>query len=477
METMNRITDAISRTMTNDHDHGLLHQRYGIHLLGIAGHCHGHKPLSPSWSKIEFVICLLVLIITFSPSYAQKTKGKTKKQLQSEITTLQKEISNANQLLKKTTKDKEMTLNEVSILENKIKQREQLIKACNEQIAILDEEINIGQNNIKSLNSDLSKLQKEYAKMIVFANKNRNHYDRLGFIFASEDFNQAFSRLRYIRQFTDARKVKMDQIAATEKQISSALEASQQAREEQTTLLKEEKAQQGAMKKEKEELNAQVAKLKKKEGNLQQDIKNKQQQTQKLQKAIDDIIAEEIRKANAEAERKRKAEAKKNANKGKSTATTTTKTKEKGMALTPSEKTLSTNFVNNKGKLPWPVERGTIASTYGKHASSVSSKVTVTNNGIDIATTEGAKARAVFDGEVTSVTKLTGANTVVIIRHGEYFTVYSNLENVTVKRGDKVKTKQNIGTVHTNKTEGKTELHFELLKEQTRQNPANWLSQ
>ena len=409
-------------------------------------------------------IFLFFLALTSSSAYAQKTKGKSKKQLQNEITTLQKEISNANQLLKKTTKDKEMTLNEVSILENKIKQREQLIKACNEQIAILDEEINIGQNNIKSLNSDLSKLQKEYAKMIVFANKNRNHYDRLGFIFASEDFNQAFSRLRYIRQFTDARKVKMDQIAATEKQISSALEASQQAREEQTALLKEEKAQQGALKKEKEELNAQVAKLKKKEGNLQQDIKNKQQQTQKLQKAIDDIIAEEIRKANAEAERKRKAEAKKNANKGKSTATTTTKTKEKGMALTPSEKTLSTNFVNNK-------------STYGKHASSVSSKVTVTNNGIDIATTEGAKARAVFDGEVTSVTKLTGANTVVIIRHGEYFTVYSNLENVTVKRGDKVKTKQNIGSVHTNKTEGKTELHFELLKEQTRQNPANWLSQ
>ena len=98
------------------------------------------------------------------------------------------------------------------------------------------------------------------------------------------------------------------------------------------------------------------------------------------------------------------------------------------------------------------------------------------NNGIDIATTENAQARAVFDGEVTSVTKLTGSNTVVILRHGEYFTVYSNLENVTVKRGDKVKTKQNIGTVHTNKTENKTELHFELLKEQSRQNPANWLS-
>ncbi len=421
------------------------------------------------------IILVLLLLAFVNPAYCQKTKGKTKKQLQSEITTLQKEISNANQLLKKTTKDKEMTLNEVSILENKIKQREQLIKAYNEQIAVLDEEINIGQNNIKNLNSDLGKLQKEYAKMIVFANKNRSHYDRLGFIFASEDFNQAFSRLRYIRQFTDARKVKMDQIAATEKQISSEVEASQQAREEQTALLKEEKTQQDVLKKEKGELNAQVAKLKKKEGSLQQDIKNKQQQAQKLQKAIDDIIAEEIRKANAEAEKKRKEEAKKNANKGNSTATT--KTKEKGMALTPAEKTLSTNFVNNKGKLPWPVERGTISSSFGKHASSVSSKVTVTNNGIDIATTDGAKARAVFDGEVASVTKLTGANTVVIIRHGEYFTVYSNLENVTVKRDDRVKTKQNIGTVHTNKTEGKTELHFELLKEQVRQNPANWLAQ
>ena len=421
--------------------------------------------------KILNIIWIVLLLTLVSPSYGQKTKGKSKKQLQSEITSLQKEISTANQLLKKTTKDKEMTLNEVNILDKKIKQREKLITAYNDQIAVLDEEINAGQSNIKALNSDLSKLQKEYAKMIVFANKNRSHYDRLSFIFASKDFNQAFSRLRYIREFTEARKKKMEQIANTERQISSAVEASQQAREEQTALLKDEKAQQDALKKEKEQLNGQVAKLKKKEGSIQQDIKNKQQQAKKLQKAIDDIIAEEIRKANEEAERKRREEAAKN--KGKTTAPTP---KEKGMALTPAEKTLSANFVNNKGKLPWPVERGVISSSYGKHTSVVSDKVTVTNNGIDIATTENAQARAVFDGEVSSVTKLTGANTVVILRHGEYFTVYSNLENVTVKRGDKVKTKQNLGTVHTNKTEGKTELHFELLKEQSRQNPANWLS-
>lgn len=424
-------------------------------------------------------LALLMLLLASLPSYCQKTKGKSKKELQSEITSLQNEISTANKLLKKTSKDKEMTLNEVSLLDKKIRQREKLIKAYNEQIAVLDEEINKGQSNIKSLNSDLGKLRKEYAKMIVFANKNRSHYDRLGFIFSANDFNQAFSRLRYIREFSNARKTKMEQIANTERRISGEVEASQQAREQQNAMLIDEKAQQAALQKEKEELNRQVANLKKKEGSIQQDIKNKQQQAQKLQKAIDNIIAEEIRAANErrrlEEEKARKASAA-NKDKGLPPTNTTTSTKEIGIALTPSEMTLSTNFVNNKGKLPWPVERGIIASSYGKHASVVSSKVTVTNNGIDIATIEGAKARAVFDGEVTSVTKLTGSNTVVIVRHGEYFTVYSNLENVTVKRGDKVNTKQNIGTVHTSKTENKTELHFELLKETNRQDPANWLS-
>jgi len=296
----------------------------------------------------------------------------------------------------------------------------------------------------------------------------------LAFVFASDDFNQAFSRLRYIRQFNDALKIKMDQISSTEKRISSEVEASQQAREEKAAMLKDEKVQQDALQQEKKDLNGQVTKLKKKEGSIQQDIKNKQKQAKKLQKAIDDIIAEEIRKANAEAERKRKEAEKTSANKEK--GKTSTPTKEKGMALTSAEKSLSTNFVSNKGILPWPVERGVISSSYGKHASVISDKVTVTNNGVDIATTEGAQARAVFDGVVASVTKLTGSNTVVIIRHGEYFTVYSNLENVTVKSGDQVKTKQNIGKIHTNKTENKTELHFELLKETQRQDPASWLS-
>lgn len=387
---------------------------------------------------------------------------KSKKQLEKEIKTLQDDIATSNKLLKKTSKDKEMTLNEVSLLDKKIKQREKLTKAYNEQIAVLDQEISKGQSNIKTLNADLKKMRQEYAQMVSFAYKNRSHYDNLEFIFASNDFNQAFSRLRYIRQFTESRKTKMNQIAATEKRIIGEVEASQKAREEQAALLADEKVQQQELKKEKEELNGQVAALKKKEGQLQQDIKQKQQQTKKLQKAIDDIIAEEIRLANERAKKEAAAKGKKAEN--------------KGLTMTPAEKTLSTTFSTNKGKLPWPVERGVISSSYGKHASVVSDKVTVTNTGIDIATGANAQARAVFDGVVTSVTKLTGSNTVIIIRHGDYFTVYSNIEEALVKRGDNVKTKQNLGRIHTNKAENKTELHFELLKGQERQNPESWLS-
>ena len=408
----------------------------------------------------SFIILVLLMLVSAPSAFCQKTKSKS--QLEKEIKTLQDDIATTSKLLKKTSKDKEMTLNEVSLLEKKIKQREKLIKAYNEQIAVLDQEISKGQGNIKSLNADLKKMRQEYAQMISFAYKNRSHYDNLEFIFASEDFNQAFSRLRYIRQFTDSRKNKMNQIAATEKRISGEVEASQKAREEQAAMLADEKTQQEELKKEKEELNGQIAALKKKEGQLQQDIKQKQQQTKKLQKAIDDIIAEEIRLANERAKKEAAA-------KGK-------KAESKGIALTPAEKTLSTTFSANKGKLPWPVERGVVSSSYGKHASVVSDKVTVTNTGIDIATQENAQARAVFDGVVTSVTKLTGSNTVVIIRHGEYFTVYSNIEEASVKRGDNVRTKQNLGRIHTNKAENKTELHFELLKEQERQNPESWLS-
>lgn len=413
--------------------------------------------------KLKFGITLLLMLLLSLSGYSQRTKASLEKQIKS----LQKEIETANKLLKETSKNKEVTLNQVNLLDKKIQNRQKLINACNEQIKLLDESINQGENNIKRLNGELGKLRGEYAKMVQFAYKNRSHYDQLEFLFAAQDFNQAFQRLRYIQQFTDARKTKMNQISSTQKKVSDEVEANRKAREEQAALLAEEKAQKEALVTEKDELNAQVKQLKKQESKIQQNIKDKQAQAKKFQQEIDKIIAEEIRKANERAAK----EAKNASNTKKGTTTKPDK-----MALTPSEKVLSTSFSANKGKLPWPVERGVISNSYGKHTSSVSSKVTVTNNGIDIATAENAKARCVFEGVVVSVVKPSASNIGVIIRHGDYFTVYSQLDEVYVNRGDKVKTKQNIGKVHTDRSEGKTEIHFELRHGTETLNPSQWLS-
>ncbi|MCR5645531.1 MAG: peptidoglycan DD-metalloendopeptidase family protein [Bacteroidales bacterium] len=410
-------------------------------------------------STLKYAMLLLALLLSLG-GQAQRSKEA----LQKEINSLQKEIESANKLLKETSKNKEATLGQVSLMDQKIRNRQKLINAYNEQIKVLDRNIRQGENNINRLGGELRTMRGEYAKMVLFAYKNRSHYDQLEFLFASEDFNQASRRLRYIRQFADARKTKIDQIAATQRKVSAEVEANRKAREEQAALLAEEKAQQEALKQEKAELNAQVKQLKKKEGSIQQSIKDKQAQAKKFQKQIDDIIAEEIRKAN---ERAAKEAAGKN--KGKTT-------KPDKMALTPTEKALSTSFSANKGKLPWPVERGAVSSSFGKHASAFSDKVTVTNNGVDIATTEKAKARCVFEGVVVSVVKPSASNIGIIIRHGDYFTVYSQLDEAYVNRGDKVKTKQDIGRVHTDRSEGKTELHFELRKGTETLNPSLWLA-
>lgn len=403
-------------------------------------------------------LVLLMLLLSFG-GYAQRTKES----LQKEINSLQKEIESANKLLKETSKNKQVTLNQVSLMDQKIKNRQKLINAYNEQIKVLDRNIKQGENNINKLSGELKKLRGEYSKMVLFAYRNKNHYDQLEFLFASEDFNQATRRMRYIQQFAEARTTKIEQISENQRWVREEVEANRKAREEQAALLAEEKAQQGLLVKEKEELNAQVKQLKKQEGNIQQSIKEKQAQAKKFQKQIDDIIAEEIRKANERA-------AKEAASKGKTSG------KPDKMALTPTEKALSTSFSANKGKLPWPVERGAVSSSFGKHASAVSDKVTITNNGIDIVTNENAKARCVFEGVVVSVVKPSASNIGIIIRHGDFFTVYSQLDEAYVNRGDKVKTKQDIGKIHTDRAEGKTELHFELRQGTDCLNPSQWLA-
>lgn len=393
----------------------------------------------------KFLVLLFLLMINIA-AWSQSTESLEKK-----INSIQKDIKLAEKLLKETSKNKETTINQVSLLQTQIKQRESLIRTYQNQVNALNRDIQKNKNEIAALKKDLTLFQKEYANLLLIAYRNKGKTNNLLFIFSSEDFNQAMRRMRYIRELNDLVKVKIEEIKDTQEKINEQLEKNESNRREIEKVMAKEKEENASLKKDRDKLNKDVASLKKKESQIQSDIKRKENETKKLKKQIEKIIAEEIKKA-----KEREELAKKNNTKSV-------------------DYNLSSNFAQNKGKLPYPVEQGIITGRYGLSPHPTQKKVTVNNNGVDISTTKGAKARSVFDGEVSYV-MLQGNNNVILIRHGLYFTLYSNLEKVFVKAGEKVTTGQEIGRVHTNVSDGKTILHFEIWQEnRTTVNPALWI--
>ena len=393
----------------------------------------------------KFWILLLLLILTVSANC------QTVESLEKKIQSIQKDIKLAEKLLKETSKNKEATINQVSLLQTQIKQREDLIKTYQNQVNALNKDIQKNKNGIAAAKKDLQLFQKEYANLLVIAYRNKGKTNNLMFVFSSEDFNQAVRRMRYIQELNNQVKVKIEEIKATQEKISRQLDKNEANKKYIEKVLAKEKEEKASLLKDRDKLNKDIASLKKKETQIQKDIKNKENETKKLKKQIEKIIAEEIKKA-----KEREAQAKKN-----NTQSVDYK--------------LSNNFAQNKGKLPYPVEQGIITGRYGLSPHPTQPKVTVNNNGVDISTTKGAKARSVFDGEVCFVTSQ-GNNNAILIRHGLYFTLYSNLEKVFVKVGDKVTTGQDIGRIHTNVSDGKTILHFEIWQEnRTTVNPAVWI--
>jgi len=397
------------------------------------------------------------ILFVFIAGSAFPQKDRTK--LEQDKKKVEEEIEYTNQLLEETRQTKQTSLNEVVILNKKINKREQLIGTISSQIALVEQQIAEAQDSIAMLEKDLKKLKDEYAQMIYYSYKNRNLYDRLVFIFAAEDFNQAYQRLKYFQFYNEYRRQQALLIQIKQKQLELKTESLAAIVQEKNALLSSEERQKLQLTTELDDKNKKVKTLSKKEKDLQKTLKEKEAAAKKLQAAIQEIIAEEIRLANERAAK---------------TGGVSTQT---GLfALTPEEKLLSDNFYSNRGALPWPVEQGIISSTFGEHPHPVLKNVKVRNNGIEMLTTTGAEARAVFSGEVTRVMNVPNNNNVVIIRHGEFLTVYSNLDKVYVKIGEKVTTKQKIGTIFTNKSDSKTELHFEVWQSKTLLNPEEWLA-
>lgn len=401
------------------------------------------------------MLCI-VLVFAGYPQANQRSKlEKSKKDLENEI-------SYTNKLLTETKKNRQLSLNKVVILNTQIQKREKLISTISTEVDDIHGQISVNQDNLDRLKKELGRLKKEYAAMVYQAYKNNNAYNRLMFIFAAKDFNQAYQRLKYFQQFSEYRKIQITMIIGTQQKINSKIGELTNQKNEKLTLIDSKEKEKQKLTREKNEKSQTVAQLKQKEKELKKQLREKEQALNKLQHAIEVLIAEEIRKS--------------------APKTTTLKTKSEKAStpatytMTPEEKELSSSFATNKGKLPWPTEKGIISSTFGVHEHPVLKGIKTKNNGVNILTNPGSLIRSVFGGTVSAVMSIPNLNKVVIIRHGDFLSVYSNLESVTVKAGDKVKTKQTIGLIHTDSEESKSELHFEIWQAKKLMDPSLWLS-
>ncbi len=428
--------------------------------------------------------CLIFLIIgifiLLQSSFAQTDKIK----LQENKKKIEQEIKFTTNLLDETKKNKQASLNQLVILKNQIGKREELITNIGQEITVIVDEISTTQKSVEQLNQELTALKAEYAKMIIAANRNRSSYSMLMFIFASEDFNQAYQRLKYYQQYSVYRKTQIKLIQQTQNKLTHKTQELEHQKLTQKQLLSSNEKEKKQLTQEQEVKNIAVQNLQKKEKSLLATLRKKEAEAKKLQNNIERIIAEEVRKAR-EAAALRAETAKRKA--GKSDATTKEITKTKAaeekfkksadiMSATPEELELSNSFTNNKGRLPWPSEKGIISSTFGTHSHPELPGIIINNDGIDITCNRGANARSVFNGEVTAVISGPNGKQVVIIRHGDYLTVYSNLESVFVRRGEKTTTKQRIGSICTDTEENKTILQFQIWKGNSKMNPADWIA-
>ncbi len=394
---------------------------------------------------------LIVFMLLFYNTGNGQTNKKSK--LEQDKKKIEEDIKYTNKLLEETKRNKIVSLNQLAIIDNNIRQREKLVESYNAQIREVEERIEKTSLSINRLSKELESLKSEYAKLIYYAFKNRSSYDQLMFIFASEDFNQAFRRIKYFQQYSEYRKNQVELIMKKRSEMKNTIAFLEKQKTEKLNLLSQKEKEKSGLLKDKEQQSFVVKDLSKKEKEFKAKLKENEKAAKKLQAEIEKIIAEEIKLASEK-----------------------TGTKKSGVfSLTPEEAALSDNFELNRGKLPWPSERGIVSSTFGEHEHPLLKGVITKNNGVDILTDQGAIARAVFDGVVSKVISMPTYNYVVMVRHGEYLTVYSNLDEVYVKKGDKVKIKQKIGLIRTDTKESRTELHFELWKGKTLLNPGNWL--
>lgn len=453
---------------------------------------------------LKYAKQLVYIVLFCAPLISSAQPGSRKEKLERQKVRLQDEIELANKILRETKKIKSSSLSNIQTVEQKLRLRKNLIATLDRETDLINKEIKELQLEIDTLESQVKKLKENYAQMIRQARKSSNSHSRLMFILSSEDFNQALRRMEYLEQYSEFRRRQVESIQAKELELGEKLEELGKTKLKKEAVKGQMERERSKLQSEKQEQEKSIAGLQEKEKEISKGLKKKQGEADKLEKEIQRIIASEIKKANARAVRLNlEAEAKRvglmirkdfnNSTTNRALEKLIAKKKEslkaantpvaevpdkpsQAFSLTPEATQLAANFAANKSRLPWPVERGLIVSSFGPQRHPVAKSVIVNNNGVDIATESGSKARAAFEGQVSSVIRIPGSNLAVLVQHGNYFTVYNNLSEVYVKSGDKVSAKQEIGLIHTDPAEGKTVLHFELWKESQVVDPQPWLT-
>ncbi|MDR1726223.1 MAG: peptidoglycan DD-metalloendopeptidase family protein [Bacteroidales bacterium] len=421
------------------------------------------------------VINKYVIIVIILCGFQWTINAQDRNRLEKEKAKLEKEIANINAILKETLKTKKISASELVVLKKKIAQRQQLIQNITTQTNMLKGEINTTQQSISDLQHQIIALKSSYAQMLRYAQKNKTSMDKFTFIFSSKDYTEAYRRYVFFRQFGEVQKQKIEQIKQKTRELNIKTNELELKKNNQEYLLATEQKNKEELYKEQKNKEQTLTSIKKQEKQYQKQLKEKEAKRKKLQQQIDNAIAAEIRKQKALAE-KRKAAEKKIEKQTTTTQKTTDKVKNNKyvIATTVEDIALADNFAASKGKLPYPCDNGIVVSTYGMHSHPDIKGVMVENRGIDIRLPKGSSVRSVFDGVVVKVFKEPHGNMGIIIRHGEYMTVYTSLKVVSVNEGDKVITRQVIGTIATN-ADGQSEMNFQIWKGYENVNPALWL--
>lgn len=401
-------------------------------------------------NTLHWVFFLFILLSSL-PSYTY-AQSSTQKKLEAKRTKLQKEIKKINTLLFATKKEQKSLLQQIEDLNRKIKVRSELIRVIKSEARVLSNRIYKNRKEINLLEAELTALKEDYSAMIYKSYKSKSVQSRLMFLLSSKNFNQALKRLKYMNQYTDYRQKQGEKIAIQVDKIRTLNSTLTVQKIKKENLLATQKEAQILIEIEKEEQQALVITVQSKEKEYIAEIQEKEKEEEKIQQQIEKIIREAI----AASKRKNKS-------------------KSKGFALTPEAKALASKFTQNKGKLPWPVTNALVIRNFGKIPHKTLKGITIQSNGIHIATNKNADARAIFEGKVLAIQVSSNGVKTVYVQHGNYISLYNNLETIKVRKGDKVILEQPLGRIYSDKITGKTVLKFQIWKDTQKENPKNWL--